>query len=62
MTPDQLADAARNLAYGLGIPVYVRDGRIYHNWPGLAFLPPSGTRPTVADAPFHATAEADEAE
>ena len=62
MTPNELADAARNLAYGLGIPVYVRDGRIYQNGPGLAFLPPSGTRPTVADAPFHVTAEADEAE
>jgi hypothetical protein len=62
MTPDQLADAARNLAYGLGIPVYIRDGRIYQNGPGLAFLPPSSTHPTVADAPFHAKAEADEAE
>jgi hypothetical protein len=62
MTPEQLADAARNLAYALGIPVYIRDGRIYQNGPGIAFLPPSGTRPTVADAPFHAKAEADEAE
>ena len=63
MTPNQLADAARNLAYGLGIPVYIRDGRIYQDGPGLAFLPPSGTRPTVADAAaFHVTAEADEAE
>src|SRR5262245_43388066 len=42
MTPNQLASAARNLAYGLGIPVYVRDGRIYQNGPGLAFLPPNG--------------------
>jgi hypothetical protein len=38
MTPSQLASAARNLAYGLGIPVYVRDGRIYQNGPGLAFF------------------------
>jgi hypothetical protein len=53
MTPDQLADAARNLAYGLGIPVYIRDGRIYQNGPGLAFLPPSGIRQTISDAPFH---------
>jgi hypothetical protein len=29
MTPDQLRGAARNLAHGLGIPVYIRDGRIY---------------------------------
>jgi hypothetical protein len=62
MTPDELTGAARNLAHGLGIPVYIRDGRIYQNGPGLAFLPPSGTRSTVADAPFHVTAEADEAE
>jgi hypothetical protein len=62
MTPDALAGAARNLAHGLGIPVYIRDGRIYQNGPGLVFLPPSGTRPAVADAPFHVTAEADEAE
>jgi len=39
MTPDQLASAARNLAYGLGIPFYIRDGQIYQNGPGLAFLP-----------------------
>src|ERR1700746_2380588 len=43
MTPDQLTGAARNLAHGLGIPVYIRDGRIYQQGPGVAFLPPSGT-------------------
>jgi hypothetical protein len=58
MTPNQLADAARNLAYGLGIPVYIRDGRIYQYGPGLAFLPPSGTRPTVSDVPSHEEEEA----
>ena len=42
MTPDQLRGAARNLSYALGIPVYIRDGRIYQNGPGLAFLPPNG--------------------
>jgi hypothetical protein len=42
MTPDQLREAARKLAYGLGIPVYIRDGRIYQDGPGLAFLPPNG--------------------
>jgi hypothetical protein len=62
MTPDQLAGAARNLAYGLGIPVYIRDGRIYQNGPGLAFLPPSGTYPTVADAPSREEEEADTAQ
>jgi hypothetical protein len=50
MTPNQLASAARNLAYGLGIPVYVRDGQIYQNGPGLAFLPPNGD-PAVAEVP-----------
>ena len=47
MTPDQLTCAARNLAHGLGIPVYIRDGRIYQHGPGLEFLPPV----TVAGAP-----------
>ena len=51
MTPDELTGAARNLAHGLGIPVYIRDGRIYQQGPGLAFLPPGGARPTVAGAP-----------
>ena len=39
MTPEELTGAARNLAHGLGIPVYIRDGRIYQQGPGLAFLP-----------------------
>ena len=51
MTPDELTVAARNLAHGLGIPVYIRDGRIYQQGPGLAFLPSGGARPTVAGAP-----------
>ena len=51
MTPDQLTCAARNLAHGLGIRVYIRDGRIYQHGPGLEFLPPSGARLTVAGAP-----------
>jgi hypothetical protein len=62
MTPDQLTGAARNLAHGLGIPVYIRNGRIYQQGPGIAFLPPGGARPTVTGAPFHVTAEADEVE
>ena len=40
-----------NLAYGLGIPVYIRDGRIYQDGPGLAFLPPNGN-PAVAEVPL----------
>jgi hypothetical protein len=51
MTPDQLTSAARNLAYGLGIPVYIRDGRIYQGGPGLAFLPPNGDL-AVAEVPL----------
>ena len=49
MTLDQLTCAARNLAHGLGIPVYIRDGRIYQNGPGLEFLPSTGALPTVLD-------------
>jgi hypothetical protein len=50
MTPEQLCRAARNLAYGLGITVYIRDGKIYQFGPGLAFLPPNGD-PEVAEVP-----------
>jgi hypothetical protein len=60
MTPNQLASAARNLAHGLGIPVYVRDGRIYQNGPGLAFLPPNGD-PAVAEVLLDQREEADAA-
>ena len=60
MTPDQLRGAARNLSYGLGIPVYIRDGRIYQNGPGLAFLPPNGD-PVVAEVPLDQEEEADAA-
>jgi hypothetical protein len=59
MTLDQLRGAARNLAHGLGISVYIRDGRIYQDGPGLAFLPPNGIHPTMANAPSHQEEEAD---
>jgi len=62
MTPDELTGAARNLAHGLGIPVYIRDGRIYQQGPGLAFLPPGSTRPTEAGAPSLEEERADDAE
>ena len=62
MTPVELAAAARNLAHGLGIPVYIRDGRIYQQGPGVAFLPPSGARSTMAGAPSLEEEEVDEAE
>jgi hypothetical protein len=60
MTPNQLRGAARNLAYGLGIPVYIRDGRICQDGPGLAFLPPNGD-PAVAKVPLDQKEEADPA-
>jgi hypothetical protein len=62
MTPNQLTGAARNLAHGLGIPVYIRDGRIYQQGPGLAFLPPGNARPTVAGASSLEEERRDEAE
>ena len=62
MTADQLTGAARNLAHGLGIPVYIRDGHIYQQGPGLAFLPSGGARLTAAGAPSVKAEEADEAE
>ena len=50
VTPDELTAAARKLAHGLGIAVYIRDGRIYQHGPGVEFLPPKGARPTVLGA------------
>jgi hypothetical protein len=46
MTAEELSDAATKLAYGLGIRVYIRDGRIYQHGPGIEFLPPKGHDPT----------------
>ena len=40
MTADELSDAARKLSHGLGIPLYIRNGRIYQHGPGIEFLPP----------------------
>ena len=62
MTPDQLRGAARNLAHGLGIPVDIRDGRIYQQGPGIAFLPPNGASPAVEEAPLDQEDEVDPAE
>ena len=44
MSQDELSNAARNLAYALGIAVYIRDGRIYQQGPGIEFLPPKSER------------------
>ena len=57
MTPDELIGAARKLAHGLGIPVYIRDGRIYQRGPGTEFLPPNGVGPTVEEEGFFETDE-----
>jgi hypothetical protein len=51
MSPDKLARAARNLAHPLGLPVYIRNGRIYQHGPGVEFSPPNGVCSTVAGAP-----------
>jgi len=61
MNSDQLTGAARNLAYGLGIPIYIRDGRIYQHGPGLMF-PPSATRAATVEAPSHEEKGASETE
>jgi hypothetical protein len=42
MSLEELAIAARNLAHSLGIPVFIRDGRIYQDGPGIEVLPPKG--------------------
>ena len=44
MAPEELTNAARNLAHALGIPVYIRNGRIYQHGPGIEFLPPTRGR------------------
>lgn len=52
MSPDELSGAARDLAHALGIPVYIRDGRLYQHGPGIEFLPPGDNRaaPSVEDS------------
>jgi len=62
MTLDQLTCSALNLAHGLGIPVYIRGGRIYQDGPGLAFLSSNGTRLASADAPSRVKEEAGKAQ
>ena len=52
MTPDELIGAARNLAYSLGISLYIRDGRIYQHGPGAEFLPSPGASPAAPKAPY----------
>ena len=59
MTPDELTGAARKLADGLGIPVYIRDGRVYQHGPGIEFLPSKGAGPTAMGGPFTKTDEAE---
>jgi len=49
MIPDELTIAARNLAHSLGIPVYIRDGRIYQHGPGIEFLPPKDPAASIAE-------------
>ena len=62
MTPDQLTGAARNLAHGLGIPIYIRDGRIYQHGPGIVFLPPNAKQPAAVESPSDEEEVAEETE
>jgi hypothetical protein len=59
MTPDELTGAASKLADGRGIPVYIRDGRIYQHGPGIEFLPSKGAGPPALGDPFTKTDEAE---
>jgi hypothetical protein len=51
MTTEELTGAARKLAYSLGIPVYIRAGRICQNGPGIEFLPAKSARPIPLGTP-----------
>ena len=62
MIQDELASSARKLAHGLGIAVYVRDGRIYQHGPGTEFLPPKDAGPTALGAPSSHEPRTDAAE
>jgi hypothetical protein len=44
-------EKARNLADGLGITVYIRDGRIYQHGPGTEIAPRGQAKPSPHGAP-----------
>lgn len=42
---EALAQKARDMANGLGISVYIRDGRIWQHGPGIEIMPPKSAKP-----------------
>ncbi len=42
---ETLEEKAREMAYGLGISVYIRDGRIWQHGPGQEIEPPPTAKP-----------------
>lgn len=48
-TPDEaLLRKARELAFGLGVTLYIRDGQVYSTGPGHEIVPRAGAHPEVA--------------
>ncbi len=45
MAADTIEDKAQSLADGLGIPFYIRDGRVWQHGPGQVFLPSPTAKP-----------------
>ncbi len=46
---EELEQKARDMAHGLGISVYIRDGRIWQHGPGLEIIPDKSAKPTKHD-------------
>ncbi len=46
---EELERKARDMAHGLGIPVYIRDGQIWQRGPGLEIIPDESAKPTKDD-------------
>ncbi len=42
---ETIEEKAREMAYGLGISVYIRDGRIRQHGPGQEIQPPTTAKP-----------------
>ena len=46
---EALERKARDMAHGLGISVYIRDGRIHQHGPGIEIIPDKTAKPTKDD-------------
>ncbi len=46
---EELERKARDMAHGLGIPVYIRNGRIWQRGPGIEIIPDESAKPTKDD-------------